>query len=64
MDRKCVWEKTMKETRNTISNTNKTEKKQKEKRIKAEEKPTIPSQNQISFCYIKKLKSSELQLKR
>jgi len=36
----------MKETRNMIYNTIK-----KEKIIKAEEEPTIPSQNQISFLY-------------
>lgn len=43
----------MKEARNTIPNTIK-DKKQKERIIKAEEKPTIPSQNQISFCNTKK----------
>lgn len=38
MGRKCVWEKTMKERRNMISKTIKTEKKKKEeRRIKAEE---------------------------
>ena len=42
------------ETRNMISNTIKKNKKQKEKIIKAEEEPTIPPQNQISFCYTKK----------
>lgn len=45
--------KIMKEARNTIPNTIK-DKKQKERIIKAEEKPTIPSQNQISFCNTKK----------
>lgn len=52
--RKRVQEKTMKKQETWFPILLRKKKNQKEKIIKAEEEPTIPPQNQISFCYTKK----------